>query len=162
MTDFCWATPRKRLVLAWKSSDPDPWRQRFVPHTVAEFEAWDVKMRRRFGVLRTIRWFPKHAGGHGRKMIASLHWPHRNCWSWFLEWSPVHEECRGFKLTCAYRQFAVVLWWRQIAFHWQTNVTSVASQYRDEAPEIISKDDVERAMYQKRLQSHSMEGQPDA
>lgn len=151
MVDICWTTPRQRLVFSWKSAEPDQWRDRAVARTVVEFEAWDSRMRRRFGLLRTIKWFPKHDGGSGRKMIAALHWSHRNCWSWFVEWSRVHEECRGFKLCCAYRQFALVLWWYQIALHWQTNITSVASQYRDAAPEIIFKHDIERALYQKRM-----------
>lgn len=157
MADICWSTPKKRLVFSWKSSEPDHWRERALARSVSEFEAWDAKMRRRFGLIRTIKWLPKHTGSNGRKTLASLHWPHRNCWSWFVEWSRVHDECRGLKLCCAYRQFALVLWWYQVAIHWQTNMTSVASQYRDEAPEIIFKHDVERALYQKRMKQR--EGQ---
>ncbi len=151
MVDVCWNAFGKRLVFAWKSADHDNWRDRAVVDTVADFERWDANMRRRFGLLRTIRWLPKNSPNSGRKMLAALHWPHRNCWSWFVEWSAVHEECRGFKVVCAYRQFALVLWGRQLGVHWQDNITSVASQYRDEAPEIIFKHDIERALYQKRI-----------
>ena len=151
MVDICWATSNKRLVFAWRSAKCEDWRDRSVADTVIEFEKWDAKMRKEFGLWRTVRLFPRHYDSGGRKTIASLHWPHRNCWSWFIECSKVHDECRGLKVIYGYRQFALVFWWGQIDLHWQNNMTSVASQYRDDAPEIILKCDIERALYKKRM-----------
>lgn len=150
MIDVCWTAFNKRLVFAWKSSEKPDWRENGVKHTVEAYDAWDRKMRRKYGALRSIRWFGQTNEPQRRTMIASLHWPHRLCWSWFLDWSVVHPECRGFKVTCAYSQFAIVLWCRQISFHWQNDNWMVGMQHRDEGPEVIWKHDIERAMYLER------------
>jgi hypothetical protein len=150
MKDVCWTAFGKRLVFAWRSSAARDWRKSAVPSTVLAFDAWDRKMRRRFGLLRTIRWFGRTNQPGKRWMIASLHWPHRLCWSWCLDWAVVSRECAGFKMTYGYRQFALVLWRRQLSLHWQESDWMPALAYRGEAPEVIWKHDIERAMYLER------------
>lgn len=138
MPDVTWTAFGKRLVFSWMSStQSSDWRDDAVPSTADAYHKWDKQQRRNFGLLRTIKWFgPTNQPGK-RWAIASLHWPHRLCWSWIVDWSVVHPECRGIKICCAYRQFALVLWCRQLSVHWQDSGYMVYGPHAEGAPKIM-------------------------
>lgn len=148
--DVTWTAFGKRVVFAWRSDTIDDWRKSAVASTVEAFDAWDKKKRRESGFLRTIRWFSPTNQPDKRIMIASLHWPHRLCWSWGIDWAKVPSECAGLKVIYGYKQFAIVLLWRQISLHWQRDDWIPSMKHKGEAPEVIWKHDIERAMFLER------------
>lgn len=150
MSDIFWATPNKRFVFAWRQNDGRDWREGAVSSTVKAFDKWDRKMKRKFGLMRTLRWFAPTNQPETRTMIVALHWPHKLCWSWTIDWSKVTRECAGFKVTCAYRHFSIVFWQRQLSYHWQDDTWMAASPYRGEAPKVIWAHSIESDMYQGR------------
>lgn len=88
----------------------------------ADVAAWDRKRRRELGFLAGLKWFERLP--NGRIMLVSRHWPHRLCWSWFIDLSRIRTDLGyprkfGFVASRLARQVRVALWSHELAFHWQ-------------------------------------------
>jgi hypothetical protein len=71
---------------------PRSWRDR-AP-SLAEWERWDCRMRRRFGWRAGLSFWSR-TNTPGQRVLLSRHWPHRVCWSWSISFGRRREGWHG-------------------------------------------------------------------
>jgi hypothetical protein len=129
---------------------PRSWRE--DAFNAAEFDAWSAAQRRKYGLFGGLTWFERRFSAPNkakRWLIASRHWPHLSCWSWFAEWGWKNDRsfyrCFRFYIDLEHRRVSFEIFGPFVDVVWQGYEYMPAYPDRLDAPKIQWKRVLEQA-----------------